>query len=163
MDGEQTGGQHGGNRRSIDYHLTLDMAKELAMVEKNDKGQQARRYFIYCEKQLHANAETQQPKLSYDVSSFTPLKKMVDECQWQIYQAIEARALFLVLNRLLPMFKTHNISISRFLLITDLTRSYRQDKPCGVFRYGQYPWWLTNSVKENISHCPYESKPDFVS
>ncbi|SHF57249.1 Phage anti-repressor protein [Marinomonas polaris DSM 16579] len=36
-----------------DYFLTLDMAKELAMVERNDKGKQARRYFIDCEKQLH--------------------------------------------------------------------------------------------------------------
>lgn len=33
------------------YHLSLDMAKELSMVERNDKGRQARRYFIACEKQ----------------------------------------------------------------------------------------------------------------
>ena len=35
-----------------DYFLTLDMAKELAMVERNEKGKQARRYFMDCEKQL---------------------------------------------------------------------------------------------------------------
>ena len=33
-----------------EYHITLDMAKELAMVENNDKGREARRYFIDCEK-----------------------------------------------------------------------------------------------------------------
>jgi len=36
----------------IEYCITLDMAKELAMVENNEKGRQARRYFIECEKQL---------------------------------------------------------------------------------------------------------------
>ena len=35
-----------------EYHITLDMAKELSMVERNDKGKQARRYFIECEKKL---------------------------------------------------------------------------------------------------------------
>jgi phage anti-repressor protein len=34
-----------------EYHLTLSMAKELAMLENNDKGKAARRYFIACEKE----------------------------------------------------------------------------------------------------------------
>ena len=41
-----------GAKHKIDYHITLDMAKQLAMVENNDMGLQARRYFIECEKQL---------------------------------------------------------------------------------------------------------------
>jgi phage anti-repressor protein len=36
-------------QKLTDYHLTLDMAKELSMVENNDMGRQARRYFIACE------------------------------------------------------------------------------------------------------------------
>jgi len=34
----------------IEYDLTLDMAKELSMVERNEKGKQARQYFIECER-----------------------------------------------------------------------------------------------------------------
>lgn len=39
-------------RKNVQYHITLDMAKELAMVEKNAKGRQIRRYFIQMEKQV---------------------------------------------------------------------------------------------------------------
>jgi len=34
----------------IEYHISIDMAKELSMVENNEKGQKARRYFIAIEK-----------------------------------------------------------------------------------------------------------------
>ena len=41
-----------GGRPSKEYALSLGMAKELSMVERNDQGKRARRYFISCEEEL---------------------------------------------------------------------------------------------------------------
>lgn len=37
-------------RPSVDYIIKLDIAKEMAMLERNEKGKQVRRYFIQVEK-----------------------------------------------------------------------------------------------------------------
>jgi anti-repressor protein len=39
-----------GGRPSKEYYITLDMAKQLAMVENNERGLQARLHFIECER-----------------------------------------------------------------------------------------------------------------
>ncbi|ENB7208501.1 antA/AntB antirepressor family protein [Campylobacter jejuni] len=48
-----------------EYYVTLDMAKELCMVENNEKGRQARRYFIDCEKRLKNLEQEKMQKLAF--------------------------------------------------------------------------------------------------
>lgn len=38
------------NQTLTDYALTIDTAKEISMLQRSEKGKQARRYFIECEK-----------------------------------------------------------------------------------------------------------------
>lgn len=54
--GNRSDGKPG--KRRTEYHLTLDMAKELAMVENNEKGRQIRRYFISLERKAINSRKT---------------------------------------------------------------------------------------------------------
>lgn len=60
-DGEDFGAilsESTGGRPGTDHVLTLDMAKELAMIQRTDKGKQARQYFIEVEKRSLAAIPT---------------------------------------------------------------------------------------------------------
>lgn len=50
QNGEQVHGGH--NKRN--WAITFDMAKEISMIQRTDKGKQARQYFIEVEKRAHA-------------------------------------------------------------------------------------------------------------
>ena len=62
--------------RSIEYYITLDMAKELSMVERNEKGKQARQYFIECERKLRETQAKLAPKTYVEA-----LRTLADEVE----------------------------------------------------------------------------------
>lgn len=74
-----------------EYAISLDMAKELAMVEGNEKGKIARRYFIECEKKMKdifsSALPDSQPKLiALPIKSIAEKRK---EIQSELMQTIK--------------------------------------------------------------------------
>lgn len=51
-----------GGRPIQDHALKLDMAKEISMIQRNEKGKQARQYFIEVEKELKQQLLPQTPE-----------------------------------------------------------------------------------------------------
>jgi len=60
-----------GGRPATTYIITVDMAKELAMVEKNETGRMIRRYFIEAEKRYRDWIGFWLPKLEQEVDLFS--------------------------------------------------------------------------------------------
>jgi anti-repressor protein len=70
-------------REITDHALSLDMAKEVAMIQRTDKGKEVRQYFIEAEKKLRANM----PVLSDDEMALMVLRRLqakVDEQKAQL-------------------------------------------------------------------------------
>lgn len=75
-------------RPSIDYIIKLDTAKEMAMLERNEKGKQVRRYFIQIEKKYKENTfENLSPELRAVIvvdQRITSVEKKVEHLEYDI-------------------------------------------------------------------------------
>ncbi|WP_370931079.1 phage antirepressor KilAC domain-containing protein [Bartonella sp. DGB1] len=140
-------GRGGHNRK--EYHLTLDMAKELSMVERNDKGKEARQYFIRCEKKLKQpntanitevlnNPDNLKALLLDNVNKVIKLQEIVKEQEPKV-KALE-----------------HLTRADGLLCITDTAKVLNM-RPKDLFQYLQKHNWIYKRAGTS-NFIPYQDK-----
>jgi len=89
---ENTKTKSGGGTVRREYFVTVNMAKELAMVERNDKGKQARLYFIECERRAKAAMADSRPPLIVTGDALVSMAIAIRDHQIQAIQFAEEQA-----------------------------------------------------------------------
>lgn len=74
------------SRPQVDYYLTIDTGKEIAMIENNEIGRKIRRYFIEVEKRYRTIVET--PKNIFDFMRLAMRLLMVNLELYKIFKIV---------------------------------------------------------------------------
>ena len=73
-----------GGRPAIDHLMTLSMAKELAMLQRTEKGKEARRYFIRIEEEWNTPERVMARALRFSERILSDTKALLADAQEQI-------------------------------------------------------------------------------
>ena len=105
-----------------DYYISLDMAKELAMIENNKKGREVRKYFIQCEKLLKQKiAEEQQIQLAKQSQQILVLGNKLQDAQIKARQFDElvAQPCFLNFRKVAKELELNERHLKTWLIQND--------------------------------------------
>ena len=134
----------GGKFDSIEYHLTLEAGKHIAMLSGTEKGFEVREYFIECEK------AAQQPQFNLPNNFREALLQLVDQVE-------KTEALQLTITENAPKVELANAisSSSKSIMIGDYAKVISSQIGFIVGRNNFFEWLRFSRIANN-SNSPYQ-------
>lgn len=98
-----------------DYEITIDMAKELAMLQKTPKGKQARKYFIELEKQWNTPEAVMARAIKMATSKIFTLENQIklDKSKVLFADSVAASDETLLVGELAKIIKQNGVDIGQ--------------------------------------------------
>jgi anti-repressor protein len=111
---------NGGKQSYTDHEITLDMAKEICMLQRSEKGKQFRQYFIEVEKQWRASTKIDERTLA--ISKIINAKNELEQAYaLRDYTALVEKPLLKTIEEQTPKVEYHDNVLNTPNLITPTT------------------------------------------
>lgn len=106
---------NGGRQTIINHELSLDMAKEIAMLQRNEKGKEARQYFIQLEKDWNSPEKIMSRALKIADRQIMSLTIKLEEAQPKITfaDAVCSSKQSILIGELAKLIKQNGIDIGQ--------------------------------------------------
>lgn len=104
---------NGGRQTQIDHAMKLDMAKEVSMIQRNEKGKQARQYFLEVEKAWNNPDMIIKRAMDLQARKIIQLETKVDELKPKALfaEAVESSKGSILVRDLAKILKQNNVEI----------------------------------------------------
>lgn len=104
-----------GGRPAQDAQLTIEMAKEICMLQRNERGKQARQYFIQLEKDWNSPEKVMARALQIADKRIKALEVKVEEQKPKVLfaESVEAAKTSILIGELAKLLKQNGINIGQ--------------------------------------------------
>lgn len=104
-----------GGRPKQDHHLKLDVAKEISMLQRTERGKQARQYFIQLEKMWNSPEMVMKRALEYANKKLLDLKNQIelDKPKVLFAEAVEVSKSSVLIGELSKILRQNGVNIGQ--------------------------------------------------
>lgn len=103
------------NQETLNHIMTIDMAKEISMIQRNDKGKQARQYFLQVEKAWNSPEMIMKRALQIADRKLIELQKQIalDKPKVLFADAVSASHTSILVGELAKLLKQNGIEVGQ--------------------------------------------------